>query len=252
MNATVLVADPPRDDPQQEVETGGTGGKGSGGTAGSGGSGSDGNKQDQQGSVLSLAQLVGAPIHALVEAEAQAAMATANYIMNVGFVAGDRNSPDPTVRDFGSLRMASFTRSRQNADGSIDAQTVAIPLLSLLPIPALQIRDAQLDYTIRIVATELMSDGRQTRDAQETIQGAEAANPPATLRATFARDHRSERRRSTDMLLKMKVNIQQSDMPEGLARLLSIAGESVTQSASSSPKPGTLPAGGEARDKDSQ
>jgi hypothetical protein len=54
-------------------------------------------------------------------------------------------------------------------------------------------------------------------------------DPPATMRATFASEPRAGARRSMDMLLKMKVRIEQADMPAGLAKLLNVAGESLSQ-----------------------
>ena len=193
---------------------------------------------NRDGNILTLSQLIGAPIHALVDAEAQAAMATARFIMNVGFESAGGGPSD----DFGRLRMAKFNRSHHRPDGSVEEQQVAIPLLTMLPIPALQIRDAQLDYTVKIVATEKIAGStKEITSGLQEMPTRGALQEPATLRATFARDHRSERNRSLDMVLKMKVNIEQSDMPEGLARLLNLAGESITQTTitRSPPDPAT-------------
>lgn len=192
------------------------------------GSGGDDPKADKDGAgsnrntALSLAQLIGAPIHALIEAEAQAAMATANFIRNVGFI----QTSQQNVGELGELQMARFRRQRRNAQGEEETIEVEIPLLTLLPIPALQIRDAELEYTVKILDTEL------TRSESPEAQRAMALglkDAPATLRATLARDTRNEQRRSLDMLLKMKVNIEQSDMPAGLAKLLNISTENINQ-----------------------
>src|SRR3990167_272984 len=178
--------------------------------------------ESKKDSALSLTQLIGAPIRALVEAEAQAAMATANFIRSVGFVQDGSGN----FGKLGDLQMASFLRKRRNAQGEEETIEVEIPLLTLLPIPALQIRDAELEYTVKILDTEL------TRSESPEAQRAMALglkDAPATLRATLARDTRNEQRRSLDMLLKMKVNIEQSDMPAGLAKLLNISTENINQ-----------------------
>lgn len=195
-----------------------------GGDNGAGGA-APADGEPRQNNVLSLDQLIGAPIHALVEAETQAAWATARFVRGVGFEPGQSDDPS----ELGGLQMVRFRRRRQRADGSEEALDVEIPLLSLLPIPALQIRDAELDYTVKIVATE--ATGEQQREMLGHLPAAarSAAGAPATLRATFAREERTSQRRSVDMLLRMKVRIEQSDMPEGLARLLSLAAESVSQ-----------------------
>lgn len=212
---------------------------GSDGGDGNGGDGNDGDGTttaptprdlpDPQASVLSLAQLIGAPIHALVDAEAQSAMATARFIRSVGFTGNGDG-----MGDLGELQMARFKRRQRHADGREDDVEVQIPLLSMLPIPALQIKDAELDYTVKIVQTEALPQ-RQAEVNQlmatkdPGILGGPTGEPPATLRATFAREQGSNGRRSVDMLVKMKLRIEQADMPGGLAQLLALASESSSQ-----------------------
>lgn len=181
--------------------------------------------QEPQASVLSLAQLIGAPIHALVDAEAQSAMATARFIRAVGFTGSGEG-----MDDLGELYMAKFQRRRRREGGGEEAVEVQIPLLSMLPIPALQIKDAELDYTVKIVQTEALPQ-RQS-EANQLITSKRmgpTGEPPATLRATFAREQRPGDRRSIDMLVKMKLRIEQADMPGGLAQLLALASESAGQ-----------------------
>jgi len=211
------------------VPAGGSGGGGSGGAP----TGAPRDAAEPQRDVLSLAQLVGAPIHALVDAEAQAAMATARFIRDVGFTGPPPEAPDR----LGELQMARFTRRRRLANGRESSTEVAIPLLTMLPIPALQIRDAQLDFTIRVLQTEVFPEQRQELVRNLQLKSETAVSPPATIRATFARDRTADRRRSVDMLVRMKVNIQQSDMPGGLAKLLGLAVESVVERPASEPRP---------------
>lgn len=174
-------------------------------------------------SMPSLAQLIGAPIAALIDAEAQSAVSTANFINQWGFNGGSAGHGD--LDDMGSLRMASFRRTQQNGDEQ-ETIDVSIPVLSLVPIPALQIRDAQLDYTVRIIQTETLSaDAGAARATKRSPDG----EPFVTLRGAFARDRAPGDRRSTDMLLKMKVRMEQADMPDGLAKLLALSSESVQQ-----------------------
>lgn len=197
---------------------------GGGPPEGGGGQSASAVPPQPQNSVLSLAQLIGAPIHALVDAEAQSAMATARFIRSVGFTgAGDNMS------ELGELQMARFKRRRRGADGKEEDVEVQIPLLSMLPIPALQIRDAELDYTVRILQTEALQPAAAPHESmtERTPEG----EPIAKLRASFAREPRPGDRRTTDMLVKMKLRIEQADMPNGLAQLLALASESSRQDA---------------------
>lgn len=181
---------------------------------------------EPQSEVLSLSQLIGAPIHALVDAEAQSAMATARFIRNVGFTP----PRDGEAGDFGDLQMARFTTRRQLENGEEEAVEVQIPMLTLLPIPALQIRDASLEYVVKVIQTEaLPAAHRQVVETLGERDSMPRIEPPATMRATFASDSRSSGRRSMDMLVKMQVRIEQADMPAGLSRLLNLAGEAVSR-----------------------
>jgi len=221
------------DDDAATAVTPANGGNGDGGQGGGGGSddapAGGGDLPEPQSGVLSLAQLIGAPIHALVDAEAQSAMATARFVRSVGFTGEGEG-----MGDLGELQMARFSRKRRNADGTEEDLEVQIPLLSMLPIPALQIKDAELDYTVKIIQTEAMPSRRAESD--QLMPGGELREPPATLRASFARDSRPGDRRSIDMLVKMKLRIEQADMPAGLAQLLALASDSGRQTPLPPPK----------------
>ena len=71
----------------------------------------------------SLYELVGAPLMALVDAESQAAKATANFIKEMGFKEASRADEQASVEefgrqvDFGDLRMVKFRSQRRQADG---------------------------------------------------------------------------------------------------------------------------------------
>ncbi|MEQ8355344.1 MAG: DUF2589 domain-containing protein [Kiloniellaceae bacterium] len=213
----------------------GNGGNGNGG--GPTGAEAAGNLPEPQSDVLSLAQLIGAPIHALVDAEAQSAMATARFVRSVGFTGSDESGAGG-MGDLGELQMARFTRRRRKADGTAEDVEVQIPLLSMLPIPALQIKDAELDYTVKIIQTEALPQRQAEVNQLMTPREAEPLRePPATLRAAFAREPRPGDRRSVDMLVKMKLRIEQADMPGGLAQLLALASETSSQIPLPPPRP---------------
>ena len=226
-------------------QSSGNGGNGNGGgRAGKAGAG-DGPEMlpEPQSDVLSLAQLIGAPIHALVDAEAQSAMATARFVRSVGFT-GPRDGEEGDAGSLGELQMARFKRRRRNADGTEDDVEVQIPLLSMLPIPALQIKDAELDYTVKIIQSEALP--RHQAEVNQLVtpqdESGPLREPPATLRASFARDPRPGDRRSVDMLVKMKLRIEQADMPGGLAQLLALAAETSRQTPILPPEPQPEPA----------
>lgn len=100
---------------------------------------SSGNNNDVMDNVKSLAStwkmlpfhsIIGAPIVAAVDAQGQAAVATADYVTDARFY-----EPDGTMRKM----VFSFER-----DGMI--QKISVPLLALIPIPSLQIDSMSLNF----------------------------------------------------------------------------------------------------------
>ncbi len=244
------------DAPVEGADGGGGGGGGADGGGGGAGNGEGGARTParapqpaSQNEVLSLSQLIGGPIHALVDAEAHSAQATARFIRNVGF----RPPAGGTFDELGDLQMARFTTKRPRESGGEETVDVQIPVLSMLPIPALQIRDAQLDYVVKVIQAEVIDPPPGA--AAELIAARKegiSVDQPATMRATFANETSRSSRRSMDMLVKMRVRVEQADMPEGLARLLRLAAEEVSlvprtdteTETDTSPSDDTEPAGG--------
>ena len=219
-----------QDQPTEDTGQGGDGGNGGGDGGGDGAtaSGERPARSSEHYNGLALADLIGAPIHALVDAEAQAAKATARFVLDHGFMG-------ETLGELGELAMARFRRSKQQPDGTTEDYDVAIPLLSMLPIPALQIKDATLEYTVKVIQTDASQEARKVLTDGLKMKDTHALDAPATIRGTFGREDRRDSRRSVDMLLKMKVNMEQADMPEGLAQLLRVTNDSTSQTLVQSP-----------------
>ncbi len=174
-----------------------------------------------QSTALSLNQLIGAPLHAMIEAESQAAQATASFIRNFGFEStGKGNNGD----DFGQLRMASFRQESIGPDGRPRSMQIDVPLLSLLPIPALQIKDAQLEFFVKIVDIQRAAPkGVPAREVDDLPQ-----LQPIDFKAAMGRDPASTRGRSSEMQMKVKINVQQADVPAGLSRLFNLMEQNIS------------------------
>lgn len=197
-----------------------------------------------------LYQLIGAPLLALVQAESQAAQATAEFIQNIGFTAApDTSQPQDTTvtpsrpgefESLGNLRMAKFSNEMQGPDGKLRTVNVQVPLLSLVPIPALQIKDAELEFYVRIVdfskgkvGTNLGSqtDADTNTKTGNTMSAEERdflSHSRMQFRAAMGRDPTSAQHPSAmDAQIKIKITMAQADIPVGLAKLFNIMDQSV-------------------------
>lgn len=198
---------------------------------------------------LSLYQLIGAPLMAVVQAEAQAAQASADFIKEVGF---ERVRPpsvaDPgtseVIRtlqdggDIGDLKVVKFKHDVRGTDGVVRTHQMNVPVLSLFPIPLLQVKDAEFDFAIRILDHEARGPQRPPQAQREGNQQADLTDflskNRVELKGAIARQPApSSTQRTTDMQLRVKIRMEQADMPAGLMKLLAV----LDQGISSAPAP---------------
>ncbi|HET9596925.1 MAG TPA: DUF2589 domain-containing protein [Anaeromyxobacteraceae bacterium] len=217
---------------------------------------SDGKKEAQRANeytAMSLYQLLGAPLHALVDAESHAAAATARFIAGFGFEPGEKEptaakpaegaapppanqAPDALAQTgapaagatealgewgrLGKLRMARF--HHRAPDGSV--HNIEVPVLSLVPIPALQIKEASIDFAVKVVDTVPLP-------AQLKDWRANSPVPPnlVDLKGSIARQGPiGPGTRQSETQMRVKVTVQQADLPSGLARLFHVMDQHVT------------------------
>jgi hypothetical protein len=198
-------------------------------------------------SARSLYELIGAPLMALVDAESQAAKATANFIKEMGFSVTHPDNEGSAPEDFGDLKMVTFRYQKRGADGKPLSFKVEVPLLSLLPIPALQIRDAEMEFLAKIIDYPKRHQIKPKEDekAQGEKEGVSAEEeqakkfslaelPGRDLKATFGADYPDDstsRQRRLDMVIKMKIKMQQADVPAGLGSLFNLMQENISISS---------------------
>lgn len=171
---------------------------------------------------LPFYELIGAPLLAIIQGQSQASQATAEFIERIGFEK-DENAAEG---ELGKLRMVSFNYQKEDVNGSLQNHIIQLPLLSLIPIPALEIKDASLEYNIKIndvktsQAQTVLSDKREENDdwlSQKRIE----------FMTTMGKMEQSQSRQSSDIQMKVKMNIEQADIPVGLSQLFKLMDESI-------------------------
>jgi hypothetical protein len=188
---------------------------------------------------LSLYQLLGAPLYALIQAETYAANATAEFIEKVGFEAPEESEVEG---DLGKLRTLTFKQERRGPDGQAASYKVEVPLLSMLPIPALQIQEAELEFFVKIIDTATQSRATRTgRSAQ--VKTTEEKPPPGSryvpmpgyldMKAMLGRGQPNDPRTPNtafDMQVHIKIKVAQADPPAGLSRMFNLLEQGVSSS----------------------
>lgn len=167
---------------------------------------------------LEMDKLIGAPLSAAADASIQLANSTADFISTVGF------------DDSGKARTAAFVyqRRRMNEDGTsnLDEMKVDVPMLSIVPIPNLQIDEVNLLFDMEVKQSE-------KRDAEMELGAAgtgAAGFGPAKVSISGNVSTHSSNIRTTDNSAKYHVDIKAVNhgVPEGLARVMDMMSASLS------------------------
>lgn len=180
-----------------------------------------------------IAQLLGAIMASVVQADAIAAATTLQFIEDVGFTPVDATKPDGEQK----LRTASFRYTKKDATGA-DAEFIAeLPLLSMLPIPSLQVRRAVLNLEIKV--DEVVTDSGASAPAAPPPGGSLSVERPPWLEQ-YALKHKIVGRVGTRTpaattptppvttrttltnQINAEITLAQADIPVGMQRMFDL------------------------------
>ena len=168
--------------------------------------------------VMELKDLISGPLAATIDADSIATRRYLNYLMELAFDSYDRKTGK-----VGELRMLEFAYNCSDVEGN-HLQRVKIPLLTLVPLPLLQVKEADFDFDIQVVDA-LSADADATfslKDAgrlkEEAAEGVKLRVSMASTKAGSTSQDRMQQSLTANM--KIKVRMEQADMPGGLANLL--------------------------------
>lgn len=165
-----------------------------------------------------ISELLGAPMAAVIQAEAIAAKATANFIKEVGFT----KPTDASDPEFGAVRTITFSYQRLNADGTSQTATLAIPLLTIIPIPSLQVAEAVIEFDLALTQPEVSSNSpSNTGSLDKTFLN----NSDVRLKAIFGKKPSTNPAApigSATANMNVKIKLAQADLAVGMIQLLNI------------------------------
>ena len=179
-------------------------------------------KLQRNSQVMDLKRLIASPLIATLEADA---MTTDSYIKFLKEVAFEEDHNG----GLGKLRTFTF-QYYQNEKGGKSLKNVQIPVISLIPIPLLQIKEATFDFDIKIL--DAVTESRETEFSfDERSQNKNGNTDNTYIRAALApQSGKSSESRENSLSANMKVHVimHQADMPAGLANLLSLSAHNMS------------------------
>lgn len=172
---------------------------------------------------LPLDYMIATPLIAAINAQSLAAKSTIDFINEIGLDGND-------------VRMVDFKYNRSVTDqygqSSIQPSSMSAPLLSIVPIPFLRIKDMSIDFFFKI-STNIVDESSKKKEKKVAVKGGWG---PVKVSASASYSSETKSKSTVDKTaeLKIVVNAVQDDMPEGLRTVLSIFNNLIKEPPSSS------------------
>lgn len=173
--------------------------------------------------ITNLYEMIGAPLVAMVQGESLAAQAAAEFIETVGFVPPAGSPTD----NYGKLRMVTFSYLKQDINGQAEVVEMQLPVLSLVPIPLLQIAEGEIEFGVKI--TDVVKVSSHSRLRSGTLSAYPLNLPLSHIQGMVATPLKFESQTQTDVQMNVKVKVRQADIPEGLKQLFRVFDVGVQQ-----------------------
>jgi hypothetical protein len=184
---------------------------------------------------IPLQDIIGAPVSAIVQAEAQAARTALEFIEKVGFVKNPDAPPESSAFDVGALRMVEFGYTKPDENGQPAEFSARIPLLALFPIPGIRVKLAKIAFTAKI--TDVYTESTQTTETgtgEGTGGGTEEPaflNAPAVnFRGSLVSSTATDATTTSSYDLNIQLELEQTPLSPGMAKLLTMLDLAISDS----------------------
>ena len=170
----------------------------------------------EQQSNLSLHELLGSTLTSIIDAQKKSLEVTKNFIEEFGF------GTDKKSDDWGELKTVTFQYSNDKGK-----KEVSVPLLSLFPIPMLKIKDAEIDFDLKISSIKKEPLKKEDND---TLTDEEESIKKVVIRGAIAPSSRLSQQKlsSGTAQISVKVNLVEEDLTPGLNNFYNLMAGAVT------------------------
>lgn len=165
---------------------------------------------------LPLSELLGTLLGSVVEAHAQAARATVDFVEDVGF---------ESTAEGERLRTVAIRYSKKDENGRVADFVVQVPLLALVNVPVLAVKQAKLAFSYDVVTQKeaaSASDERGLGARRPVALTGFVRSKPAASTAPSTRSTAS---------IDLDVTLEQQELPVGVERLFDLAELGITETS---------------------
>lgn len=215
----------------------------------------------QELSSIDFESMLGGPLVAVVNAQAQAAMSTVKFIKEAGFKRAEGDSPnaqitnDPIYVTFKYPKEVSpyvapaeetrdddgniVTEARDEQAAVWDEMQLSVPILTMLPIPFIRIEETTIDFNAKINSIESRETERDFKIGSSAEARASWGWAAAKLNVSSSYQSKTRTGTETKRTYSMAVHIRavQDEMPAGMERLLGILENAIASQPTAAPAP---------------
>jgi len=201
---------------------------------------------------IDFESMLGGPLVAVVNAQAQAAMSTVNFIKEVGFkkktaldaAGGDSGTEDPIYVTFKYPKELSPYQPATPGDPTAtppvpataavpavyETQQLQVPILTMLPIPFIRIDLTTIDFNAKINSVEYRKTDTNLKVDASLEAKAGWLWGSAKLKVATSFQRTTSQGNTVDRTYSMAVHIKavQDEMPAGMEKILSILEGAIT------------------------
>lgn len=206
----------------------------------------------QELSSIDFESMIGGPLVAVINAQAQAAMSTVNFIKEVGFkqpsaeqtAGGDTETSEPIYVTFTYSKEVSPYVPAVDADPSATPPVVAadavaavtapqylkVPILTMLPIPFIRIDTTTVDFNAKINSVEYRKTVTNLKIDASVEAKAGWLFGSAKLKVSTAYQRNTTQGNSVNRTYSLAIHVKavQDEMPAGMEKILGILEDSIT------------------------
>jgi len=188
----------------------------------------------------SFAEILGGLMGAVIDAQAQSARATIDFIEDIGTLEGSVDS-----EKIHELRNLSFNYTKKDENGTPAKYTLELPLLSLVEIPAINIKTANFSFYYDVTNTEESeTDEKATNippirggtDGEMKVSGKWlGVKRPVKIVGRVNKETNSTSQIEKNAGIKVDIEFEKSSLPIGLDRIIDMLELSATETAVKKP-----------------
>jgi hypothetical protein len=174
--------------------------------------------------LIPFGTLIGGPLEAAVKAQAISAMTSIEFIERVGFDAADASGVRP-------VKNVSFQYTKTDETGTDKNFKLTVPILTIMPVPYLQIESLDIDFTAKLTDMMESSSSSQTSADASLSASAKWGWGRASFRGSFSSSHNSASKSTSnsEYTMNIKVRAVQPALPAGMSRILDILEAVITE-----------------------